>query len=218
MRRKQMLVNLIILGLVILPLGLLVSGEIAHGQETAPVIEPMELDGTQWEVEMVYVSEKGKKEVSTDILKFSDKKFISENFEKMKYTPTNYSMTLEEDGTTKFGTMQIIKDKETSFWKGVVRGETVDGSVHTQFPKGSSKTVYFTGKLIGGTLLPVSEAKVAKEAAAAAVEPPAPQVPVEGDKPIQAQLEVTVVPPENAPSDVINPPAQVGNVQNESKQ
>ncbi|HLD42284.1 MAG TPA: hypothetical protein VJB06_04555, partial [archaeon] len=105
-----------------------------------------------------YISEKGEKEYSADKLLFRDNKFISQTYEDQGYLPTNYSATAEPDGSTKFGTMQL-KGKETSFWKGVVSGETIDGSVHVQFAKGTNRTTYFNGKLVSGVLVKKGEKK-----------------------------------------------------------
>ena len=204
MKNKEILLVMAILGLAILPVASVHLGSVYAQEgieEGVKEEEPLEFDNTEWEVNMVYVTEKGKKESSVDKLIFKDRKFISESFEKKGYDPTNYSLILEEDGTTKFGTMQI-KDKETSFWKGVVHEGAIDGSVHTQIPKGSPKTVYFTGKLITGTLLQISKAKAARDAeeaaaaAAAAVEQQASEAAAaENIQPIEAQPEDAVAPP-----------------------
>jgi len=154
-RKNYTLFIMFIFGLFILSITVLPNSAMIWAQEAKLV--PMELDGTEWEVTMVYVTKKGKKKSSEDKLIFSNNKFISESFEKKKYEPTNYSMTLEDDGTTKFGTMQK-KGKDTSFWKGTIKGDTIDGSVHTQFSGGSStRTTYFNGILISGVLLPKGE-------------------------------------------------------------
>jgi len=94
---------------------------------------------------------------------FEEKKFISKNFEKMGYIPTNYSLSVKEDGTTTFGTMQI-KGKETTFWKGGVKGDTVNGNAHVQSDKGSTKDYYFTGKLVK-VIEPKEEPKAVPEQA-----------------------------------------------------
>lgn len=154
MKRNKTLLGVIT---ALLPVVFFVGPAVLRAQEQVTPV-PMELDETQWEAEMVYVTEKGQKETSTDTLVFKDKKFISTEFEDKGYSPTNYSLTAEEDGTTKFGTMQV-KDKETSFWKGEVKENALTGSVHTQFPNGKTKTVYFTGKLVSGILKPKVEPK-----------------------------------------------------------
>ena len=156
MIRKKLLFVMIIGGLLVSPGILMLSSSLVIAEDKAPLV-PMELDGTEWEVEMVYVTENGKKNTTSDMLIFKGKKFISKDFESKKYSPTNYSLTALEDGSTKFGTMQVKgkdKGKETSFWKGMIKEDAMDGSVHTQFPGGKTQTTYFKGKLISGALKP----------------------------------------------------------------
>ena len=119
---------------------------------------PMELNGTEWAIEFTVVNKKGEKSLEEDVLIFKDKKFISQGYEKMKYTPTNYSLSVSEEDVTSFGTMQI-KDKETSFWKGEIRGEKINGSVHVQRPSGGNTTRYYKGELLTGDLKRKSKAK-----------------------------------------------------------
>lgn len=150
MNKSQILFILFVSSLFVLPVTILSNSDLIWAKEANPM--PMELNGTEWNVTMTYVTSKGKKNSGEDTLIFSDKKFISKSFDKKGYEPTNYSMTLEEDGTTKFGTMQI-KGKDTSFWKGTVKGDTINGSVHTQFAGGTSnRTTYFNGNLVTGEL------------------------------------------------------------------
>jgi hypothetical protein len=52
-----------------------------------------------------------------------------------------------------------VKDKETSFWKGDVTGETINGSLHVQYPGGNNETKYYSGKLTSGTLKRKEEPK-----------------------------------------------------------
>jgi len=149
-RKIQILFIMLVSSLFVLPVTILSNPDSVWADKAKSVI--MELDGTEWDVTMVYVTKKGKKNTSEDKLIFSEKKFISEKYEKNGYDPTNYSLTLEGDGSTKFGTMQI-KGKETLFWKGNVENDTIDGSVHTQFAGGKSpRTTYFNGTLVTGEL------------------------------------------------------------------
>lgn len=152
--------SVVLSGILISTLGIFPANTI-QAQETKM---PMELDGSEWLVNMVYVTEKGKKVSDEDTLIFKDKKFVSKSFEKDGFEPTNYSLTLEDDEvTTRFGTMQI-KGKETAFWKGEIRGETIDGSVHMKYANGNNRTTYFTGKITSGILKPkVDEQSVSPE-------------------------------------------------------
>jgi len=197
-KRNSILFKGIIGSVFVLLITLLTSSVVFSAEDKSGLV-PMDLDGTEWEVEMVTVLGKGKKDTSSDTFIFKDKKFVSKNFEKRKYEPTNYSLVLEEDGSTKFGTMQI-KGKETSFWKGNIKGDTIDGSVHTQLSGGTSKTTYFKGKLTSGALVPKVKIKPkfpkpAPIAIPKPVEPVAEQVqPVVDD--IKQEPVSEVVPPQ----------------------
>ena len=112
---------------------------------------PVELDGTEWTIKITSVSKKGVKKVNEDTLIFKDKKFISKEYDKKGYTPTNYSLTISDDDVTGFGTMQI-KDKETAFWRGSINGKEIKGSIHVQFPSGDNITYSYAGQLSKGVL------------------------------------------------------------------
>lgn len=179
MKKSQILFIMLVFSLFVLPATILVNPDLICAQEDK--LMPMELDGTEWNVTMTYVTTKGKKDISEDKLIFDDKKFISESFEKKGYDPTNFSLTLQEDGSTRFGTMQI-KGKDTSFWKGILKDGTINGSVHTQFSGGqSTKTTYFKGTLITGEL----KRKVEKP-----TPPPPPPAPVvQAEEPARSVIE-----------------------------
>jgi len=167
---KKMLFAMVIFGMYVIPMSNMFDP--AHVWAEEEKLMPMELEGTEWSVTMTYVTPKGKKEVSEDKLIFTNKKFISEGFESKGYDPTNYSLILQEDGSTQFGTMQI-KGKDTSFWKGVLSDDIIDGSVHTQFNEGkSTRTTYFKGNLITGELKRRAERPMAPPPAPAPVDQP----------------------------------------------
>lgn len=184
--RNRVLIQLSILSILCLSTALTVGIPDLAAQEEVVQEElvPLDLDDTEWDVTMVYVSEKGKKESTEDKLLFSEKKFTSKNYKDKGYSATNYSATAQPDGTTRFGTMQV-KGKETSFWKGTVRNDTIDGSVHVQFAKGQTKTTYFNGKLVKGVLVPLGQKKPEP------TPPPAPEPAVESqatDTPSEAAV------------------------------
>jgi hypothetical protein len=76
-----------------------------------------------------------------------------------------------------------IKDEETSFWKGEIRGEKINGSVHVQRPSGDNTTAYYKGELATGGLKRKSAPKPA------VVQKPA------APKPVVAKPVAQVVPP-----------------------
>ncbi|MBN1869863.1 MAG: hypothetical protein JW847_04725 [Candidatus Omnitrophica bacterium] len=129
------------------------AGEANLAEEAEePRLMPIELDGTEWVVEVTSINKKGEKVTEEDTLMFKNKQFVSKLYEKEGHQPTNYSLTVSKEDVTNFGTMQI-KDKETSFWKGRVVGEVINGSLHIQYEKeGENETKYFKGNLSSGTL------------------------------------------------------------------
>ena len=117
---------------------------------------PLELDGSKWAIEITLVEKSGKKGTSSlDTLIFEKKQFFSEESTKKGYEPSNYSVSLEGDGATKFGTMQN-KDMETTYWEGRIKDETINGSiyVYSKKAKGIKKEYYFNGTLSSGALKP----------------------------------------------------------------
>lgn len=175
MKKSQILFIMLVSCLFVLPVTIFSNPNLISAEEVK--LMPMELNGTEWEVTMTNVTKKGKKKTNEDKLIFLDKKFISEKFDKKGYEPTNYSATIQDDGATKFGTMQI-KGKDTSFWKGIIKGGTIDGSVHTQFRGGdSTRRTYFKGTLVTGELKRKAERKPTPPPPPAPV--PAPAVEIE---------------------------------------
>jgi len=75
-----------------------------------------EIDNMQWEVDMVLVSGKGKKE--TDTIIFKEGMVSSSNFGKKGFKPTNYSVNVQADNTVVWETMQNSEKNGVAFWRG----------------------------------------------------------------------------------------------------
>jgi hypothetical protein len=75
-----------------------------------------EIDNMQWEVDMVLVSGKGKKE--TDTITFKEGQVSSANFSKKGFKPTNYSVNVQADNTVVWETMQNSEKNGVAFWRG----------------------------------------------------------------------------------------------------
>lgn len=123
----------------------------AVAEEEAELM-PMELDGTTWDVEMSFTNPSGKKETSQDILIFEDKMFSSEVYGKKGHAPTNYSISINKSGLTKYGTMTVHEGNKY-FWNGrVFDDNTIRGNFSILSPEGDTKEYHFKGKLSSGTL------------------------------------------------------------------
>jgi hypothetical protein len=75
-----------------------------------------QLNNSEWQIEMVPASGKGKKEIET--LTFKDGKISAGNFGKKGYSATNFSVTVEADGSVVWETMQTAEKGGICFWRG----------------------------------------------------------------------------------------------------
>ncbi len=73
------------------------------------------IDGNQWEVTVIPMSGKGEK--TLDTLVFSDNKFFSQVYEKKGYAPSNYTVSLTDEGRPVVETMQSEEKMGILFWR-----------------------------------------------------------------------------------------------------
>ncbi len=101
-----------------------------------------ELNGTSWSIAINSQSKKGDL-LGEDTLVFQNDKFRSESSGKLDYTPTNYTLTVQEEGPTIWETMQTSKDGEVCFWRGEWKEGVMSGIISRQLKEGSEE-YYFT--------------------------------------------------------------------------
>ena len=84
----------------------------------------LELNGTEWVVNVKPMS--GKAKADKDTLSFIDNKVSSKNMGAKGFTSTNYSMRLLEDNETyTWETMQASEKEGTAFWRGDIGSDGV---------------------------------------------------------------------------------------------
>jgi hypothetical protein len=101
-----------------------------------------ELNGSSWSIKIDSQSKKGEL-LGEDTLNFQNDKFRSERSEKLGYTPTNYTLTVQEAGPTIWETMQTSKKGEVCFWRGEWKDNVMTGIISRQLEKGAEE-YYFT--------------------------------------------------------------------------
>lgn len=102
-----------------------------------------ELNGTSWDVEIKSQSGKGLFS-GKDTLTFQDEKFHSQKADKNGYTPTNYTLTVQEDGPTIWETMQTGQEEgQVTFWRGEWKEDSMSGVISRQLKEGN-EDYYFT--------------------------------------------------------------------------
>ncbi|MCX7927414.1 MAG: hypothetical protein N2606_04685 [Candidatus Omnitrophica bacterium] len=75
-----------------------------------------ELNNTEWQIELTPLYSKGKKE--TDTVVFKENKVSLVNFSKKGFGPTNFTLTVQEDGMVVWETMQTSEKGQLVFWRG----------------------------------------------------------------------------------------------------
>lgn len=88
------------------------------------------LNNTEWKIDLRILNstepaegkEKAAKE--TDIVTFKDNKVGISSFSKKGFADTNYTLSVQEDGTVVWETMQNM-DKATAFWRGELDSEMI---------------------------------------------------------------------------------------------
>lgn len=125
-------------------------------QKSAPAakeekkLEPIKLDGKQWEVAMYPSRGTGNETPILDKLTFTKGKVISERYSKDGFGPTNYTLSLKDDGTTTVWETMQNSSKGALFWHGQVKRDTLvmRGIVSERPPKAEKTTIDYN---FGGT-------------------------------------------------------------------
>lgn len=73
------------------------------------------IDGNQWEISVIPMTGKGEK--TLDVLLFDANKFSSQEYGKKGYAPSNYTVSIADDGTTVVETMQSDEKMGILFWR-----------------------------------------------------------------------------------------------------
>jgi hypothetical protein len=124
------------------------------------------LNNSNWSVSFTGDLPKGM--APTDDLTFKDNQFSSALFSGQGFCPTNFSLTMQDDGVVVFETMQTSEKDGTLFWRGELDadGKSMKGMFSHVLADQSSQDVYFSGNK-------ASEAAAAAAPATAAAAAPA---------------------------------------------
>jgi hypothetical protein len=77
-----------------------------------------ELNNTEWGIQLNPVSGKGKKETDTAV--FQNSEVVFTNFSKKGFPESSYALSVQEDGTLIWETMQTSEKSGINFWRGEV--------------------------------------------------------------------------------------------------
>lgn len=101
------------------------------------------LSSKEW---TVYVSpESGKGKTETDAITFiSEGQVSTKNISAKGYSPSNFQLTIQDNGLAVWETMQVDKDKNVVFLRGNLKGDEMTGSFFFKPVKGSPSTYLYT--------------------------------------------------------------------------
>lgn len=103
------------------------------------------LNNSTWSVS--FTGELPKGMATTDALTFKDNQFSSGLFIAQGFGPTNFSLTMQDDGVMVFETMQTSSEAGTLFWRGELGsdGKTLKGMFSHVLSDQKTEDVYFSG-------------------------------------------------------------------------
>jgi hypothetical protein len=76
----------------------------------------VQLNNTEWQLELTPITGKGKKE--SDIATFKNNQVVLTNFSKKGFPATNLTLTVQDDGSIVWETMQTSEKNGMCFWRG----------------------------------------------------------------------------------------------------
>ncbi|MDD5348015.1 MAG: hypothetical protein PHT59_05315, partial [Candidatus Omnitrophica bacterium] len=94
-----------------------------------------ELNNTEWQIELVPLTGKGKKEF--DAVIFRNNQVSIASYSKKGFPTTNYTLTIQGDGRITWETMQTSEKAGVAFWRGDLdaKMQTMSGVVSYQVTK-----------------------------------------------------------------------------------
>lgn len=121
-----------------------------------------QLSAKEWTVYRTLESGKGKAE--TDALTFTPEGQVSSKWLSGKgYTASNFRLTIQDDGAAVWETMQVDKDKNLAFPRGILKGDGMIGSIFMKPVKGEPINYLYTTIAPAAPAVPVAAAKEEKD-------------------------------------------------------
>jgi hypothetical protein len=145
------------------------SGPAIEKQRALRAKKRTEVNNNQWEIDMMALDGKGAKQ--KDFLIFKDNKFSSENFAKSGFGPSNYTLSIQDDGSVVVETMQSAEKEGILFWRVELDAQLIvcKGILSRQLGENKTEDYSFLSvgkKPVMNTPPPVEAPKVAAPAEA----------------------------------------------------
>jgi hypothetical protein len=94
--------------------------------------------------EMVTGKKKAAPTVETDVLTFTDATLKSQNLCAQGYGESNFALSIGDDGTAVFETMQVNQNEDLAFLRGELQNNVIKGSMGMHPKKGAKRSFNFS--------------------------------------------------------------------------
>lgn len=160
---------------------------------TPPVTEPVKplspedearakLDGTSWALEVTPLSGTGKVKEHKDTVSFTARQVTSEKLSKAGYPSSNYSITIGDDDIAVWETMQTKEETGVVFWRGELRGSTMQGVLSKHPTEGAAEDFSFVGREVAGKAVEAGDQITGPTNLPTPLQPPSPSAQEESPK------------------------------------
>ncbi|HEX9779940.1 MAG TPA: hypothetical protein VGB20_01850 [bacterium] len=112
-----------------------------------------QLDGTAWAVEFSDPQRGGPD--PKDVISFDGRQVSSEQFAARGFDVSNYSVSIDSNGTAVWETMQRSAEGDIAFWRGELHGGSMRGSLSLSNKKEKPASFSFSGSETSGRVIDV---------------------------------------------------------------
>lgn len=101
-------------------------------------------DQQPWTIYLTADNAKKGAQAQQDVLTFTGKSVISQYLTGRGFGGSNFSLSVQDDGTGVFETVQRDKNDDIAAWRGELRGTSLSGILSIQYKKGGGESYSFS--------------------------------------------------------------------------
>ena len=109
------------------------------------------INGSRWALELTPIGGEENAKVHQDHVTFDAKHVSSERLSKAGYGPSNYTLTIGEDGALVWETMQTKEGEGVAFWRGEFQDTAMRGVLSKHPLEGPTEDYSLSGQQVKGS-------------------------------------------------------------------
>jgi len=117
-----------------------------------------QIDKTKWSLQLTKMGSPDDKH--EDTLTIEGGRLSSEFLTDLGFSPSNFSLTVEDSGNVMVETMQRTENDQVAFWRGQVKDNSFWGVMSRQNTKGETEAYSFRGEVVGEAVIDAPPAAV----------------------------------------------------------